>query len=90
MKLKTKDYLAINVYWFGLSFMWNGLHPIILPALLLHFVPESLKNTYLGGMTFIGLILAMVIQPLAGALSDRTRSSWGRRRLGCWGAYFSV
>jgi len=80
MKLKTKDYLAINVYWFGLSFMWNGLHPIILPALLLHFVPESLKNTYLGGMTFIGLILAMVIQPLAGALSDRTRSSWGRRR----------
>jgi len=70
----------MNIYWFGLAFMWNGLHPIVLPALLLRFAPEALKNTYLGGMTFAGLILAMVIQPLSGALSDRTRSRWGRRR----------
>lgn len=69
----------MNVYWFGLAFMWNGLHPIVLPALLLRFVPEALKNTYLGGMTFAGLILAMAIQPISGALSDRTRSRWGKR-----------
>ena len=72
--------MGMNVYWFGLAFMWNGLHPIMLPALLLRLVPESLKNTYLGGMTFAGLILAMVIQPVAGGLSDHTRSSWGKRR----------
>jgi MFS family permease len=78
--MRWRDYVTMNVYWFGLAFMWNALHPIILPALLLWMVPESLKNTYLGGMTFTGLILAMVIQPLAGALSDRTRSRWGRRR----------
>ncbi|MCR4407039.1 MAG: MFS transporter [Anaerolineae bacterium] len=78
--MRKRDYVAINVYWFGLAFMWNGLHPIVLPALLLNFVPESLKNTYLGGMTFAGLIVAMIIQPLSGALSDRTRSRWGRRR----------
>ena len=76
----TRNYITMNVYWFGLAFMWNGLHPIILPALLLRFAPESLKNTYLGGLTFAGLILAMVVQPLAGGLSDRTRSRWGRRR----------
>jgi Na+/melibiose symporter-like transporter len=70
----------MNVYWFGLAFLWNGLHPIILPALLLRMVPEALKNTYLGAMTFAGLVLATVIQPLAGALSDKTRSVWGRRR----------
>ena len=78
--MKTRHYVAMNVYWFGMAFLWNGLHPIILPALLLRFVPESLKNTTLGGVTFVGLILAMVIQPLAGGLSDRTRSRWGRRR----------
>lgn len=77
--MRKRDYVIINVYWFGLAFMWNGLHPIVLPALLLNFVPESLKNTYLGGMTFAGLIVAMVIQPLAGAFSDRTQSRWGRR-----------
>jgi Na+/melibiose symporter-like transporter len=78
--MKAKDYIAINVYWFGLAFLWNALHPIVLPALLLRYVPEALKNTYLGGMTFVGLVLAMVIQPLAGALSDSTRTRWGRRR----------
>jgi Na+/melibiose symporter-like transporter len=31
-------------------------------------------------MTFVGLILAMIVQPLSGALSDRTRARWGRRR----------
>ena len=78
--MRTRDHIAMNVYWLGLAFLWNGLHPIVLPALLLRFVPESLKNTYLGGLTFTGLVLAMVIQPLAGGLSDRTRSRWGRRR----------
>jgi Na+/melibiose symporter-like transporter len=78
--MRIRDYVTMNVYWFGLSFMWNGLHPILLPALLLSFVPESLKNTYLGALTFAGLILAMVVQPLSGGLSDRFRSRWGRRR----------
>jgi len=78
--MKKWHYVSINVYWFGIAFMWNGLHPIILPALLLRYVPENLKNTYLGGMTFVGLILAMLIQPIAGALSDKTRSRWGKRR----------
>jgi Na+/melibiose symporter-like transporter len=80
VKMKKRDYIAINVYWFGLAFLWNALHPIVLPALLLQYVPEALKNTYLGGMTFVGLFLAMVIQPLAGALSDNTRTQWGSRR----------
>jgi Na+/melibiose symporter-like transporter len=78
--MKSRHYVTMNVYWFGLAFMWNALHPIVLPALLLNFVPEALKNTYLGGMTFAGLILAMIIQPLSGSFSDSTRARWGRRR----------
>jgi Na+/melibiose symporter-like transporter len=80
MKLRTHTYITMNVYWFGLAFMWNALHPIVLPALLLRFVPEGLKNTYLGTLTFAGLGLAMVVQPWAGSFSDRLRTRWGRRR----------
>jgi Na+/melibiose symporter-like transporter len=81
MKKKSfMDLCGINAYWLGLSFMWNSLHPIILPAVLLHLVPAQAKNSYLGGLTFIGLLLAMVVQPISGSLSDQWRSRWGKRR----------
>ena len=79
-KLSLPQLLVLNAYWVGLSFMWNALHPILLPAVLLNFVPDAQKNTYLGLLTFVGLILAMVIQPLSGALSDGWKSRFGRRR----------
>ncbi len=72
--------LALNAYWLGLAFLWNGLHIIILPAVLLNFVPASQKNGYLGLLTFFGLLLALVVQPISGALSDGWSSPWGRRR----------
>jgi len=75
-----RDILFVNSYWVGLSFMWNSLHVIILPAVLMHLAPENLKNTYLGLLTFFGLILAMVVQPISGAISDAWASAWGRRR----------
>ncbi len=79
-KLNLFGLLAPNVYWVGLSFMWNSLHPILLPAVLLNFVPDAQKNTYLGLLTFAGLVIAMLVQPLSGAVSDRWISRWGRRR----------
>jgi MFS family permease len=79
-KLSLPQLLVLNAYWVGLSFMWNALHPIILPAVLLNYVPDAKKNTYLGLLTFVGLIVAMVIQPLSGALSDGWKSRFGRRR----------
>jgi len=79
-KLKLPELLVLNAYWVGLSFKWNALHPIILPAVLLNFVPDARKNTWLGLLTFVGLLLAMVIQPVAGAVSDGWASRWGRRR----------
>jgi MFS family permease len=60
--------------------MWNSIHPILLPAVLLNYVPDAKKNTYLGLLTFAGLVIAMMIQPISGALSDGWRSRFGRRR----------
>lgn len=79
-RLNLGSVLVLNAYWVGLSFMWNSLHVIILPAVLLTMAPERFKNTYLGLLTFTGLIVAMVVQPISGAISDRWASGWGRRR----------
>lgn len=79
-RISLGQMLALNTYWVGLSFMWNVLHPIVLPAVMLNFVPDARKNTYLGLLTFIGLVIAMVVQPISGALSDGWTSRYGRRR----------
>jgi MFS family permease len=60
--------------------MWNAIHPILLPAVLLNYVADGKKNTYLGLLTFVGLMIAMIVQPITGALSDGWTSRFGRRR----------
>src|SRR5512141_301569 len=79
-KLNLAQLLVLNAYWVGLSFMCNAIHPILLPAILLNYVPDARKNTYLGLLTFVGLIIAMIVQPISVAISDGWRSRWGRRR----------
>jgi Na+/melibiose symporter-like transporter len=77
---RSIDYIKITVFGFALAALWSSLHTIILPLRLLDFVAEPQKNTYLGLLTFAGLLLAMIVQPIAGAISDRSGFSWGRRR----------
>jgi len=79
-KFRFMDYVGISIYWVALSFMWQGLHPIILPMRVLDFVPQALQGTYLGALTFLGLVMAMILQPVMGAVSDRCTSRWGRRK----------
>jgi MFS family permease len=77
---RSIDYIKITIFGFALTAMWSSLHIFVLQLRLLDFVAESQKNTYLGLLTFVGLILAMLVQPIAGAISDRWGFSWGRRR----------
>jgi MFS family permease len=79
-KLNVVQLLILNASWAGLSFMWSSIHPILLPAVLLNYVPDAKKNTYLGLLTFAGLIIALILQPITGALSDGWTSRFGRRR----------
>jgi Na+/melibiose symporter-like transporter len=74
------DYIKITIFGLALAALWGSLHTIILQVRLLDFVAEWRKNTYLGLLSGTGLILAMAVQPIAGAISDRSGFHWGRRR----------
>jgi Na+/melibiose symporter-like transporter len=88
------DYLKITIFGLALSALWGSLHSIVLPLRLLEFVSSSEKNTCLGILTLCGLLLAMAVQPIAGAISDRSSFRWGRRRLyillGTTAAFFFI
>lgn len=71
--------VAINIYAFALSFMWNALNPLVIPYMVARLAPD-IKNTLLGLITAAGLVVATIVQPWAGGLSDRSTSRWGRRR----------
>jgi MFS family permease len=74
------QYVTYNIYWLGLYMATGTLTPIILPYLVASFVPESVKGTALGALRSAGLLVAIVVQPIAGTFSDRSTLPWGRRR----------
>ncbi len=77
----TPNYFArISVLGFGFTALAASFTIVILPTRVLDFAPEESKNTYLGILSFVGLLIAVAVQPIAGGFSDRLRSRWGRRR----------
>jgi MFS family permease len=74
------DLIAINLFWLGLNLRNNAVGTIFMPYLVDGFVGESLRNSALGGMRTAGLVIAMLVQPAMGILSDRSHSQYGRRR----------
>lgn len=62
----------------ALTLVSNTLEPGVLGHQVLRLAPGA-PNTTLGFATFAGLLVAIVAQPVVGALSDRTRSRRGRR-----------
>ncbi len=70
----------LGVFWFAVSFVWGALLTVVVPAEVLRFVPESQKGLYLGLLFAGGAVVAMVVSPIAGALSDRSTLPMGRRR----------
>ncbi|NLE44774.1 MAG: SLC45 family MFS transporter [Chloroflexi bacterium] len=90
-RLRSVDFVTINLYWLGLNIASGVITPVLLPYLVVLFMPAAQKNTYLAQVRVVGLAVAMLVQPIAGSLSDRNTSRWGRRRpYICAGALFNI
>jgi MFS family permease len=69
-----------TAYWFGLNFLWGAVTTIVLPALVENVTPEAIQTTALALVAGLQALVAIVVQPLSGAISDELHSPWGRRR----------
>ena len=79
-RLRWFDFITINLFWLGMNIRNTAVGSVFMPYLVDSFVNPAVKNTALGGMRTAGLIIAMLVQPAAGILSDRSTSRFGRRR----------
>jgi MFS family permease len=83
--VSARRQLVLNLLWFAFNFQTAALLPVVVPAqVLLIVAPGSVASAqqaaYLGWLAAAAAVVAVVVQPLVGLLSDRTRSGWGRRR----------
>ena len=84
-KLSIREQVTLSLLWFSLNFETAALLPVVIPTQLLLFVaPGGVGNVQqalaLGWLSAIGALLALLVQPLTGSMSDRTTSRLGRRR----------
>jgi MFS family permease len=79
-RVPLAELVWLGLYWFAMSFHWGALLTVVIPAEILRFVPESQKGAYLGLLLSGGAVMAMVVAPISGALSDRSTLPMGRRR----------
>ncbi len=102
-RVRLRRQLTLALFWFGISFVWGALLAVALPFILVpehpgpgnpQLVAAGDKNTALSLLETGGLLIAMAVQPAAGAFSDRLHTRWGRRRpliaLGALGAVASL
>lgn len=79
-QMRWYDHISVNLFWLGLNIRNTAVGSVFTPYLVALFVSEGRRNTALGAISTAGLVIAMLVQPAAGLLSDRSTSRFGRRR----------
>jgi MFS family permease len=70
--------LVICLLGFALTFSSNVQDPPLM-SYKVHRLAPDLPNTALGFLGFVGLLVAMVVQPIIGVFSDRAQTRLGKR-----------
>ena len=78
-RLGQLDFALLSIYWVAIGYLWTSLGGLIIPDLVLQLVGRRHEGVALAVLEGIGSLMAVVWQPVIGAVSDRTRSRFGRR-----------
>lgn len=79
-RLRTRDQFFVSCFWFAYNFQWGALLALVLPSQITAIVGDAHKELFNGLIPPLGAVLSLIVTPIAGALSDRSRSRFGRRR----------
>src|SRR5436309_14514985 len=70
----------LSIYWFGINAIWGGLNNVILQRRMDDLVGKANAGSGLALLTLLGAIVAILVQPTIGTISDYTVTRWGRRK----------
>ncbi len=77
--------LAVTAYWLAITTLWGAFTFSVIPRLVeskgvLGSSTHPLAGLAIGVITTAGVLIAILVQPTMGAISDHTRSRMGRRK----------
>lgn len=78
--LTVLDQFFVSCLWLAYNVQWGALLAVVLPDQIAAMVGPARKEFFNGLIGPAGALVALVVTPLAGALSDRSRAPGGRRR----------
>ena len=79
--LPMRELVRISLYWLGLSSIFAGLSTIMAGRLeFTGLVDHDDAGRALFLVSISGAIIAMIVQPTVGSISDYTMTRWGRRK----------
>jgi len=78
--LPMPQLLQLSAYWFGLTMVFTALDSVVLPDRLGLLLPADQVNAGVGVISGLGALVAILVQPMVGSISDYTTSRWGRRK----------
>ena len=70
----------LSIYWFGINAIWGGLNNVILQRRMDDLVGKANAGSGLALLTLLGAVIAILVQPTIGTISDYTITRWGRRK----------
>ena len=79
-RISLFDQINLNVFWIANNFHWQALLAIVIPSMVVKFLGNANKDINLTLVVVWGTLVALVVNPLVGALSDYATFRMGRRR----------
>lgn len=77
--------LAVTAYWLAITTLWGAFTFSVIPRLVeskgvLGSSTHPLAGLAIGAITTAGVVIAILVQPTMGAISDHTQARMGRRK----------
>jgi Na+/melibiose symporter-like transporter len=78
--LPIAQLFQISIYWFGINAIWGCLDGVVLQERIPALVGSGEGGRALAILKVAAVIIAIIVQPTIGSVSDYTMSRWGRRK----------
>jgi MFS family permease len=83
--LRLGQLLAVSAYWLAITVLWGAFTFSVIPRLVespgvLGSSTHPLAGLAIGFITTAGVLIAILVQPTMGSISDHTRTRLGRRK----------